>query len=363
MVQGNSNIENGSFRKRQSFTMASNSAIRDKNMSLKAKGLYTLIMSYITLPDLSLTKDFLRKHCKEGKKAFEAAWAELKEKGYLKIYMQPSSDRGRWCVQYDLLDEADLADGVHTYYRNLAGEITDTNITKKEKRIPVLFHEPTVQPSALYPTEDACDQRTPHYGIYAKGAYAKGCNAKRGNNIILPYNTSNNTMDNHSLHPMSEERVGDSELMEQVVDELIMQSAIPYSYATDQKKMEVAIHYLTDWDFRQQHPYTTGEGIVDDQKMNAFNFCITCLVDMACAKEMRNYRGMQISCDQVIDAINCTSDQCIEGGLCEFLDEAVDDFMTAYKEKEIRDVRRYTMSVIWSCFSTYRVKQDITYLG
>ena len=33
------------------------------------------------------------------------------------------------------------------------------------------------------------------------------------------------------------------------------------------------------------------------------------------------------------------------------------------KEKEIRDVRKYTMSVIWSCFSTYRVKQDMAYLG
>ena len=59
MIHRDMSAQNGSFRKRQSFTMASNAAIQDKGLSLKAKGLYTLIMSYITMPDFTLTKVFL----------------------------------------------------------------------------------------------------------------------------------------------------------------------------------------------------------------------------------------------------------------------------------------------------------------
>ncbi len=39
----------GSFRKKNGFTIIGNIVTRDKELSLKAKGLYGLIQSYITL--------------------------------------------------------------------------------------------------------------------------------------------------------------------------------------------------------------------------------------------------------------------------------------------------------------------------
>ena len=68
----NKTAENGTFRKRQGFTMASNAAIRDRKLSLKAKGLYTFIMSYATMPGLTLTKSFLATHCLEKERAFNS---------------------------------------------------------------------------------------------------------------------------------------------------------------------------------------------------------------------------------------------------------------------------------------------------
>ena len=50
---------NGKFRKKKIyFTQVSNYALRDKYLSFSAKGLYSLIQSYITIPDFDLYKSF-----------------------------------------------------------------------------------------------------------------------------------------------------------------------------------------------------------------------------------------------------------------------------------------------------------------
>jgi hypothetical protein len=101
---------NGKFRHRKAkFAQISNSALQDAQLSLKSKGLYSLIQSYITMPNYDLYKWFLIKQCKEGEKAFQSAWQELKDTGYLKQFRIPSGKRGQFCYEYELLDEPDLS--------------------------------------------------------------------------------------------------------------------------------------------------------------------------------------------------------------------------------------------------------------
>lgn len=96
----------GYFRKKKiNFSMVSNTIIRDEKISLKAKGLYALIQSYITVDDFILYKGFLQSKCLEGKKAFDGAWQELKEAGYLKQYRMQDAETKRFCWEYELLDE------------------------------------------------------------------------------------------------------------------------------------------------------------------------------------------------------------------------------------------------------------------
>lgn len=98
----------GKFRKKKSnFSMISNEIIRDDTVSLKAKGLYALIQSYITLEDFSLYKGFLLSKCKEGKKAFDAAWKELKDAGYLIQYQMQDKDTKQFYWEYDLVDSVE----------------------------------------------------------------------------------------------------------------------------------------------------------------------------------------------------------------------------------------------------------------
>lgn len=97
-------MENGAFRKKRVyFSQVSNSALRDNTLSLKAKGLYALIQSYITIEGFTLYKSMLLKECKESKTAFDGAWEELKANGYLKQY-RIRAEGGMFCYEYELLD-------------------------------------------------------------------------------------------------------------------------------------------------------------------------------------------------------------------------------------------------------------------
>ena len=98
--------ESGRFRKKKiNFSMVSNMIIRDENISLKTKGLYALIQSYITLDNFTLYKSFLQSKCREGKKAFESAWKELKDTGYLIQYRMQDDETKQFYWEYELLDE------------------------------------------------------------------------------------------------------------------------------------------------------------------------------------------------------------------------------------------------------------------
>ena len=98
--------KNGRFRKKKvNYAMVSNSIIRNDDISLKAKGLYALIQSYITIEGFTLYKWFLQSKCKEGRKAFESAWSELKQSGYLVQYRMQDKETKRFYWEYELLDE------------------------------------------------------------------------------------------------------------------------------------------------------------------------------------------------------------------------------------------------------------------
>lgn len=96
--------QRGIIRKRElPFAQVSNYALRDKTLSLKAKGLYALIQSYITIPNFILYKDYLMKQCREGRDAFNGAWKELKDAGYL-IQYKTRDEKGSFVYDYELLD-------------------------------------------------------------------------------------------------------------------------------------------------------------------------------------------------------------------------------------------------------------------
>jgi hypothetical protein len=144
--------QNGKFRNRHvNFSPVSNSALQDERLSLKAKGLYALIQCYNGKPNFDLYKRTLIKLCKEGTKAFDAAWKELKDTGYLKIYRIPSGANDRFKYEYELLDESN---------ESMPSLV---NLNKKREIIP-----PKGQSSPPENKQDEKNQHTPQKGVYAK---------------------------------------------------------------------------------------------------------------------------------------------------------------------------------------------------
>lgn len=99
------NAKSGIIRKRKvSYTQVSNIALRDENLSLKAKGLLSIIESYLTLEDFVLYKNFLMKKSSDGKTAFESAWQDLKKNGYLVQYKLKDPKTKQFYYEYEIVD-------------------------------------------------------------------------------------------------------------------------------------------------------------------------------------------------------------------------------------------------------------------
>ena len=84
------------------YTTIYNEVLRDRTLSLNAKGLFAVIKSFIGLPDFALSKRRLGYACSDSAYLLNAAWKELKQKGYLQHYFS-QSENGAFCHVYNLM--------------------------------------------------------------------------------------------------------------------------------------------------------------------------------------------------------------------------------------------------------------------
>lgn len=90
--------------KDDNYTKVSNLYLKNENLSLKAKGLFTIILS---LPDTwNFSNSGLCSLCKEGKTSADSAIKELKDNGYLKT-IRKQNDKGKFYYDYDVYENPD----------------------------------------------------------------------------------------------------------------------------------------------------------------------------------------------------------------------------------------------------------------
>lgn len=185
----------GFFRSKKGFTVVQNEITRDTNISLKAKGLYLVIQAYISMPDRKWTKDDFMRLAKEGSKAFDSAWKELKESGYLKVHIM--SDNGRWRTEYELLDEP--KEGPHTWYHNADGEVTSDNIRRAGKKRRGMHSE---ERKDHYPQNGTNGEKDhyPPFGSNGNGSNGNGSNGDSPNGNGNNGNGGNNNKD-YDINP------------------------------------------------------------------------------------------------------------------------------------------------------------------
>ena len=84
------------------YTTIYNEVLRDRTLSLEAKGLFAVIKSFVGLPDFVLSKRRLGYACSDSAYLLNAAWKELKQKGYLQHYFS-QAENGAFCHVYNLM--------------------------------------------------------------------------------------------------------------------------------------------------------------------------------------------------------------------------------------------------------------------
>lgn len=238
--------ENVKIKKKKGFTQVQNWAPDDMTLSDKALGLYTRIQRWITFeaPDFECTKAFMRTKTPSGEKAFDSAWNELKERGYLKMYCVPPAN---W--EAELLDEPQ-PNTPHTYYLNANGEVKSTNVDraekKKRKENAEKEQDPEYYPQKgsntgsgeYYPQKRGNTKSTNTKSTYTKRSNTKSSNTNGGKNINTPSNTSFNTPSNigdninlsihqeeedHNYVSMKEKKVGrviDMDLINEIKNQI-----------------------------------------------------------------------------------------------------------------------------------------------
>ena len=73
------------------FTKIDNALLRDRSLSLKARGLLTTMLSYADTYDVCI--EGLKLHCKDGRDSIQSAYKELKSLSYIKEYIE--RERGK----------------------------------------------------------------------------------------------------------------------------------------------------------------------------------------------------------------------------------------------------------------------------
>ena len=354
-------MADGFFRGKSGFTVVQNGIVRDKNVSMKAKGLYLIIQSYITMPDKKWRKTEFQKMVKEGEKAFESAWNELKSAGYLKIHMY--SNGLTWSVEYDLLDEPEP--GAHSFYYNGKGEMVRTNLDAAQN-----------VDNFRTPQNGGNGSRTPHFGTNGNGTYGNGTSGdgRDGNGGNNNKDSLSNTdckalcvtpSLNHSgsegqtdrkelstvtmLDPQYRLRNGSIRI---ITEELKSYNGIPYEWSTDVETMIEAIQVLSEWN--EYMDLMEGK----DWMVSVYKLTIEALVEMATAEGICEYNGAHVSYAKVIDQINVIYRNYREeeetSSFRFFVDRIVVRFIEIQKETRIMNQKNYLKSLIWTSFSTYK---------
>lgn len=356
-MSNTSNTESsGVFRTKKGFTVIQNSIAKDRNLSLKAKGLYLTIMSVITMPDKTWHKSDFLSMIPEGEKAFENAWKELRNAGYIKIHCYKTKTHYR--TEFELLEES--VAGPHTFYYN------------SENKVYRTYPETTTiigstDPSERGGSETGMSETNPSATeVVCQGGVSNGphINTNKTKN-----NTYTNTGDNtHSLTPTTSESEGrkkhtitldpdtpcdDSEIM----DLIRAHNGIPYALTEDPEMLTTAILAMCNWNANvvaRQVPY-------DANNQALYLAVVAALVAMVTDSKTQQYKADYVNQIQVIDKINIIYS-------CAAKDPAgyyaspytlglfVAHIMSILRQQDvapIKNPRAYIKAVIWDHLSTY----------
>lgn len=393
-------MADGIFRSKNGYTVVQNTISRDRTISMKAKGLYLIIQSYITMPDKKWLKSDFMRMVPEGEKSFNSAWKELKLTGYLKTHV--TSHGTDFSYEYELLDEPAL--GHHTFFYNSKGILTKAiggESKQKDESGDIVQNEITeVEQTDILENDNIF--RYSQNGHVGKGCVGKGSvgnghadngddgngnvghgNVGKGDDNNNAFNNNSSeinplisnsfihrepvqtTVDNSSETTTEDERTNeiqtnvildlDKKLLAGdrmvILDEMAEENGIPYEYANSVKDMTIAIQCLSEWN---NYEIEYGD---NHFTIAAYKVIIESLIEMATSKTLMDIKDAKVSYANVIDKINILYRNASfpDVALTQMIRYVIDRFREATIEKKIRNYKGYIRSIIWEALSVSEV--------
>lgn len=108
------------------FTQVPNNLLQNKKISYRAKGIYCTMLSYINIPTYTVYKTVLQRDFPEGRTAFDSAWKELINAGYIIVH-KINTHKG-FVYEYEVLWEPECPNNGNN------GEGTNQNCAEGTKK-------------------------------------------------------------------------------------------------------------------------------------------------------------------------------------------------------------------------------------
>ena len=185
--------------KTENYTVMSNQHLRDKNLSLKAKGLLSIMLSLPDNWDYSLNG--LISICKENETAVKTTLAELKEYGYLKVIKKYPNQTDTKRIEYEYyIFESPKQEYENQGLENLPLEIQplenqvqlNTNILNTNKQNTNRFIKPTLEEVQEYVNEKKLSVNAKQFFDYFETGNwidSKGNKVKNWKQKLLTWNS------------------------------------------------------------------------------------------------------------------------------------------------------------------------------
>lgn len=319
------------------FTVISNKHLRDPNLSFKARGLLTTILSLP--PDWDYTLKGLAACAADSISSTRSGISELEKNGYVHRVQKRQTD-GTWAkMEYQVYEDP----AENPFFSEQDAEpvcenpISDSPKSENRRQINT-YQTKYLQNETLshsFSHESAADTCTRmDEGVSENAELPKGCCG-----ILRAVGYTGVLEDT------------DAETAEMIdccgLDaDLLMQCQIPYSFSQSTELMKQTLELLS------VAGYT-----LDDTTRRQFDSFLSVLSDMACM-QTAVYQGQKVRYHQVIDRINRHIAEI--GGLYDWLCGFDEEWQRILRERgsEIRHIARYMRSCLWQWLNDSSIIAD-----
>lgn len=296
-------------RHKGDYSVLHNNCFRNKNLSYKATGLLTTILSLP--PEWKYSVKGMASIKKDGVASVRSALIELEASWYVKRERIRDTKGKFQSVIWVVYEYPEIQNPDYPREKNKS----QNGIKRK------------VNPECDFPTLDNPTSDFP----------------TSENQIQLNTKELNTKIINQSIkdEEQDEREIGDIETF--VFRELLDEGKIPQYYVGNRRYMKIAINVLAEWD-------DVAEKLSKDPLMKAaYELCNEALLEMCCTEAPMKLRGLIVTREQIWEYLNKRiKKRDSMPTLTEIIDVAVENYIVATSKKEVKNHMHYMEACIWN---------------